>query len=132
VAFVEVLGIAAVQPLHSGGDVASRRLHDEMDVVRHEAVQVEDPAAAKLERREHAPIDGAVFVVEEDRGAVVPARRNVVETAGELDAKRTWHAADRTCTKRRRPTGPRSRYRHVRGLTPDSAGAELSSPLTGA
>jgi hypothetical protein len=91
VAAVEALGIEAIDVAHSGREIRARRLDHQMVVVGHQAVGVAAPAAAPDDFAERLQELATVGVDEEDGRAVVAARGDVVERAGELDPKGSCH-----------------------------------------
>ncbi|HVM18128.1 MAG TPA: hypothetical protein VM290_11160 [Gaiellaceae bacterium] len=92
VALVEELRVAALQPLHPGGEVRlPHQLDHQVEVVRHQAVDVGRPRVV-ADRAGEEPLEEAVILgVVEDRRTAIPARGDVEERAGELDAERARH-----------------------------------------
>jgi hypothetical protein len=120
VAFVEGAGVLAVEIAHAVGQVGERGLYDEVIVVAEQAASVQPPAVGQVDSLEDLQEDGAIPVVEEDRGVVVPLRADVVIGAGGEMAVRPSHASTVTASRRAEPravsfvTGG-SRTRHVPG-----------------
>jgi hypothetical protein len=82
VTLVEGTGIGAVEVAHAVGEVGPGRFEDEVVVVPQQAEGVGSPAVAALHPPQDVEEDGPVFVVRDDRGAVVSARADVVVRAG--------------------------------------------------
>jgi hypothetical protein len=96
VLLVEGARIAAVQVSHARGEVRGRGLDDQVVVVSHQAARVQAPAVAALDASQEVEEDDAVFAVEHDRRAVVPAGHDVVIASGDEWAMRPSHSADRS------------------------------------
>jgi hypothetical protein len=90
---VERLRVDPLQVLDPARDVRFGRLDDEMEVIRHQAVEVELPPAAPHDLPQEAGEQLAIEVVEEDRRSVDAARGDVVDAAGDLWARRARHAS---------------------------------------
>jgi predicted GNAT family acetyltransferase len=82
VPIVEGAGIAAVQVAHPVREVRQRGLDEQVVVIAHQAAGVNAPAVAALDAAEDVEEGDPVFVVEEDRRAIVPACSYVVMRAG--------------------------------------------------
>jgi hypothetical protein len=95
VPMVEPSGISAVEPVHSAGEIGLGGLDDEVIVIGHQYPGREAPTetlhSLSEEGEEHSGID----VVAEDGPSFIAARRDVVESAGKLDAKRSCHNTPR-------------------------------------
>jgi hypothetical protein len=91
VTFVEGAGVLAVQVAHAVGEVRERCLDDEVVVVAEQAASVEFPPVAPPDAPQELDEDGAVPVVDEDRGAAVPFRADVVVRAGGEITVRSSH-----------------------------------------
>jgi hypothetical protein len=105
VAVVESAGVAAVQVSHALVEVRLGRLHDEVEVVPHQAARVRLPAIALLDATEKAEQEPAVLVVVDDRHVVVAAGDNVVHSSGFEMAVRSAHAATLARDRRVRDRG---------------------------
>src|SRR5262245_506112 len=113
--FVEVLRVLALQALHAGRERWLGCLDQEVEVVRHEAVGGNAPpipADHAIAQREKLD---TIVVVLEDRLAAVPARRDVIEASGDLDAG---------CSRHSGRVWPVSNTRPLR----DYPGAKLARP----
>lgn len=88
VAAVEALGVDTVQVPHAAGEVRLRRLHEQVVVVRHQAVREPLPAVALAAERECLEEALAVCRVPVDRLALVPTCDDVEDSVCELDAGR--------------------------------------------
>jgi hypothetical protein len=73
------------------GEVRARRVDEQVDVVRHQAVGVDDESVDAHDAGEEAEEEAPVVVVEEDGAPVDPARREVVEHVVGLNTKRLRH-----------------------------------------
>jgi glutaryl-CoA dehydrogenase (non-decarboxylating) len=93
VAPVELLRIAAVQLAHPARETLARRVEDEVVVVRHETERVANPLVAGDDRSEQSQKSSPVDVVNEDRRAVIAARRDVVEAVGQLASGAAGHGS---------------------------------------
>jgi hypothetical protein len=62
---VEQLRVPAVEESHPIGDVSPRRLHDQVEMRRHQAVDVANPPVAKDRPTKDSLEDRAVLVVDE-------------------------------------------------------------------
>jgi hypothetical protein len=86
--------VATVEELHAGGKTLLGRTHEEVIVVRHQAVRDDAPVLLDNDPGEPTEELDAVEVVTENRLAVVAARSDVV-VAPRLEGPR------RTCHERR-------------------------------
>jgi hypothetical protein len=125
---VESAGVLAVEIAHAVGEVRERRLDDQVVVVPEQAASVQPPAVAAADVAQELDEDGAVPVVEEDRGATVPLRADVVVRAGGEITVRSSHDGDRTAAGGSR-TAPvrvlaRPRDRPVTCQARDEAGGD--------
>jgi hypothetical protein len=80
---IEPLCIRTVEPVESGGERRAWRFHDEVEVVRHQAKRMSDPAEPArylIEEREKAE---TIAIVGEDLLTSIPPRCDVVDAAGE-------------------------------------------------
>ena len=91
VAFVEELGIDAVQLSHAEGEIAVRGLDEKVEVIGHEAVGVADPIVALINVLEDVQEVPAVGVVLENRLFLIAPGGNVINGAWIFDAKGTGH-----------------------------------------
>ena len=69
------------------------RRGDEMDVVGHEAISVNEEAVLRRGALEQAEVYAAIIVDEEHVLMIVAALRDVVRATGNDDSGDTWHAA---------------------------------------
>jgi hypothetical protein len=102
VSSVEGTCVLAVEVAHAVGEVRPWRLDDEVVVVSHQAMCVRAPAVAPRDASEEAHEDPAVAVVDDDRGAVVPACAHVVVRAGFEVAMGTAHVSTVAAVRRAR------------------------------
>jgi hypothetical protein len=125
VLLVEGACIAAVQIPHARVEVRGRGLHNEVVVVSHQAARVQAPAVAPFDASEEVEEDDAVFAVERDRRAVVPAGHDVVVAPGHERSVRSSHSGDRSsargrsfpaCAFCRTSASDQSRARHETGV----------------
>jgi hypothetical protein len=99
VLLVESPCVATVQVTHAGVEVRGRGLDDQVVVVSHQAARVDAPAVAPLDASQEVEEDDAVFAVEHDRVAVVPAGHDVVVGPGYERAMRSSHLGDRSSAR---------------------------------
>jgi hypothetical protein len=99
VALVEGAGIAAVQVAHALVEVGRGRLDHEVEVVPHQAADVDAPAVAALDTPEEVEEDHPVLAVDDDRRVVVPAASDVVVAAGNEVTAGTSHRPDRSAAR---------------------------------
>jgi hypothetical protein len=92
---VEVLRVAAVQPLHAVREVLALRLHHQVVVVAEQAVGGDAPVVAARDDEEHREEDEAVERVAVDHEPVDAARPHVEVAVGEQRAEDS-HAYDGT------------------------------------
>ena len=88
---VERLRVDAVQVPHQQRQVRQSRVQHEVIVVAHQAIGQYLGIKTGQPRRHHTQQRVAIHVVHKDQLAPVAARCNVVDHAGELDAKRAGH-----------------------------------------
>jgi hypothetical protein len=88
----EVLRVAAVQLSHSDRQFRQRRLHDQVVVVSHQAVGIDDPARPLHDPSEQLQECPPVLAVAEHSPARVPARDQMVSSPRNTDSQRTRHA----------------------------------------
>ena len=93
VAFIEELGIDAIQLPHAYGEIAVGRLDEQMIMVVHEAVGVADPIVSLVDALKGVEEIEAVPVIPEYGFFLIAAGSRVVDGAGVFDAKGTYHAA---------------------------------------
>jgi hypothetical protein len=91
VAPVETLRIAEVEVMHPLRDVRLRGLQDQVVVVVQQAIRMASPVASSYRPFEKSQEPRAVDVVGDDLELAVPARRDVVDPAGNLRTGWTWH-----------------------------------------
>jgi hypothetical protein len=96
VAVVERPCVAVEEAVHPGADVPARCLDEQVDVIRHQAERVDAELVERRDPVEQAEEGEPVVAVAEDRLPVDPARRQVVDRAGELDAEWAGHRWGRT------------------------------------
>ena len=89
---VELLGEAAVQPLHAGAEVGERRLDQEVDVVVHQAEGETVPALPHDHAGQQVEVRAAIGVVQVDELAAVTAGEDVVHAACQLHTRLASHA----------------------------------------
>jgi hypothetical protein len=94
VPFVEGTGVLAVEVAHSVGEICQRGLDHQVVVIAEETASVEAPPIAAADALQDLDEDGAIPVVQEDRGVVVPLRPDVVVGAGGEIAERASHASN--------------------------------------
>ena len=82
-----MLGVDAVEMAHQARQVGLVRLQDEVVVVAHEAVGKDAGVEAVCGLGEDGQVLAAVFVAAVDGLATVAAGGDVVDDAGELEAK---------------------------------------------
>jgi hypothetical protein len=96
---VDVLGENAVQLPHALGEIRIRRLDQEVVVVRHQAVGVNQPiealAGCAQHIQERSPI--TIRIAEKDVSPLVAACRHMIQRAGKLQPQRSRHC----CTPER-------------------------------
>jgi len=90
---VEPLGVDAVQSVHSARDVRLQRLDEQVIVIRHQAIRVTLPSLEVDDMPEELKEAEPVAGVGEDLLSPVPARGDVVRSAGGLEARGARHAA---------------------------------------
>jgi len=91
VAGVEALRVASVQVAHAVREIGLGRLDDQVIVVAHQAADVHEPPVAPRDAPDQVDEERTVVVVQEDRAAVVPPCRDVVEAARDEVAARSRH-----------------------------------------
>ena len=102
---VRPLAVPTVEVLHPRSDVGPRRSHEEVKVGREQAIASAGPAKAGDGRPEEREEPLPFSVVAKHQAADVGMSRDVVETAGELDAVGTRHDGDDR-REQARPSGP--------------------------
>ena len=88
---VERLGVATVEPLHALGQILPRRFHEEVVVVRQEAISMTEPTATVSQLVQERQKAKMVVEVEEDRLPAVATSGDVEDPAGDFQTKRTRH-----------------------------------------
>ena len=88
---VEMLGIPLVQAMHPSGKGWKSGLQQEMVVVAHQAIGVEEPRLIGDDRGEDVQEKTAIGGVSIDRCSFMAPAGDVVERAWELQAKRSRH-----------------------------------------
>jgi hypothetical protein len=86
---VEVLGIASVEAMHPPRQGRMGRFHQQVKVISHEAIGVEDPGLVGDDRGEKVQEMAAIRGIVKDRPALVAAAGDVVQRSGELQAERS-------------------------------------------
>jgi hypothetical protein len=87
------LGVAAPQPRHAPREGGPRRLHQQVEVVRHQAVRQTAPVEA-LDRPPQNVQEGAsVAIVCIDRTSCDSTRRYVIDAVSDYQPKWTGHAS---------------------------------------
>jgi hypothetical protein len=104
VAMVEELGIAAVQVLHSFGQVRCRCLDDEVVVRAHEAVRVHLPVELVGGHREQVEEVHSVDVGDEDRNVADAVRRHVEDPVRKASSQYSRHLASTVARPERPPS----------------------------
>jgi len=92
VARVERHRVEAVEGVHAFGDVGVRRLHDEVVMVRHQAVRVNGPASRTRHLAEELAEELAVVVTAVDRRAADAPRHHVVDPVMDARPRESRHA----------------------------------------
>jgi hypothetical protein len=100
---VDVSGEAFVNPLDASAQVGVRRVHEEMDVVRHETEREDSPVPFPDLPRDKLQIAPTVTVVVEQDAARGAVRSHVVNAPGEFDAQLSWHVVTSPATVWIRP-----------------------------
>ncbi len=128
---VEGARVAAVQVPHARVEVRGRGFDDQVVVVPHQAPCVQAPAVAPLDASQEVEEDDAVFAVEHDRRAVVPAGDDVVVGPGYERSVWSSHAGDRSPAPR--PIRPACAFCLASGAVQSRArhetGAEKTDPI---
>jgi hypothetical protein len=123
---VEELRIPAVQLLHAGRQIRPTRLDQQVHVVRHQAPEMDLPVEVAGRPMEAVAVELPVRVVQEDRRAGVASRCDVMD-ADLLISVGTRHPSDRSVAMRAAGAKLHICCRHVRGLTPDTAGRNVAA-----
>src|SRR5437762_14270346 len=92
---IEPGGVCAFEPLHAAREVRLRGLDDQMKVVGHQHPGGDAPAEAFDRLGDEAEEGFPIAVGEEDGALLIAARGEVVDGAGELEAKWSCHSAPR-------------------------------------
>ena len=83
-------------PLHEGAERGVRhRLHDEMNMIRHQTEAQEFDGMFGFRRGEQVEEGGVVALLVEDRSAAVPAIQDMVGVPGNLTARNPRHGVHR-------------------------------------
>ena len=90
---IKKLCIDPVQLPHAQGEIAVRRLDQEVIVVVHQAVGMAEPIIPLLDMLEHVQEVDAVLVVFENGLLFIAARGDVIDSAGVFYPEGTGHAA---------------------------------------
>jgi hypothetical protein len=94
---------AFVNALDAGTQVGARRVHQEVDVVRHETECEDAPVPLPNLPCDKPQIASPVSVVVKEDSARGTFRSHVVNAPGEFDARLSWHAATSPATVWIRP-----------------------------
>lgn len=87
----------AVEPVHATGQIAIRRLNDQMIVIGHLAGSVAAPIGPITRLAQPFQPNEAVFIIEVNRLAPVCARGDMVQPTGQLDSKRSYMSKCLAC-----------------------------------
>jgi len=104
---VEMLRIAAVQPLHPSREIRIRSSHDQVIVRRHQDERMARPLVAKDDLVEEIQKAASIDIVAIDGLPGHAPRRDVIESTGEVDARRTGHSTKVGRASRRVSSGAR-------------------------
>jgi hypothetical protein len=91
VAGVEARRVPPVQPLHALGERRLAALDDQVEMVAHQAVDVQLPGEALRDSQQELHEVAAIVVVHEDQSPVDSARGEVVHAVREGRALRSRH-----------------------------------------
>jgi len=91
VAFIEELGINAVQLPHADGEIAVGGLNQKMVMVGHEAIGVTNPVVPLVDVLEGIKKIDTILVVLENGFLFIPSGGHVVDGARIFDAKWSCH-----------------------------------------
>jgi hypothetical protein len=94
-ALVECLCVTAIQAVHTRCDVGAWSRHEQVKVRRHHANRVALPPARAGDEAEDRDEPSWIDVVENDCGASIAVRSDVVHGSGELGARGASHVLDR-------------------------------------
>ena len=83
---IEPASIGAVQPMHPTRRVRLGRLHDEMEVIRHEHPRSDRPSEPLRRQAEEDEKRLAVAITAEDVASLIAALGEVIERSSELDS----------------------------------------------
>ena len=86
------LCVDAVELSHASAQIAFDRLHDDVEVVVHEAVGVAYPVEAQADLAEEGQLGLAVSIVQIDGLPPVASLGSVVQSAGEFNLQGSGHA----------------------------------------
>jgi hypothetical protein len=92
VARVERHRVEPVEVVHALGDVGVRRLHDEVVVVRHQAVRVDAPSTRPRHLEQETGEELAVVVAAVDGRAADASRHDVVDPVSNARSRESRHA----------------------------------------
>jgi hypothetical protein len=91
---VELPDVLAAEPLHHAADRARcGRRHQQVDVVVHQHIGVEQAAVGEQRLAQQLAISGAIGIVRETGQAVVAALHDVLRDAGKVESGLACHAA---------------------------------------
>ena len=91
VSAIEALSVDPVQPLHARGKSRPRRLDEQVHVVAHQAIRVEEPVEAVDDVAEVSEVVTPVDAGAVDRAAVDTTSGDVRDQAGGIEAEAPWH-----------------------------------------
>ncbi|MEN6335925.1 MAG: hypothetical protein ABFE01_16855 [Phycisphaerales bacterium] len=89
---IEVHGVRRLDAVHELGEVGPRRFEHQVDVVPHEAKQVQPHLESLDALAQHAQKSLAIGVVDEDGPPFVPSGRHMVHGPFVFDPLRPRHA----------------------------------------
>src|SRR3954468_6292075 len=88
---VEGLGVLELQAMHALPEIRLRRLHEQVNVVRHEAVREADPAEPQDDHGEQPDVAAVVIVVDKDPPAFNAARIEMKGPVGKFESRFPSH-----------------------------------------
>ena len=91
VLFVELRRVAAFERVHAGGEIQVGEFEEDVEVVGHEDVCEDSPAAAGGDAVEESEPLVAIIVVADDVAVIDTAIGDVIETADQFDAQSPRH-----------------------------------------
>jgi hypothetical protein len=91
VSAIEGLGVDPVELTHGPRQVGIGRFYDQMKVVIHQAIGMQQEMKPSNDVRQHIEEPLSVLIIDEDGLPGVAAGGDVVERAGKFDAQRSGH-----------------------------------------